>query len=113
MSSSSRAGLPHERPVQEGTADPAPGTTSRRTTMSNRNGERVALITGANRGIGLEAARQLARRGFHTVIASRDEMKGRQAAEGIQAGGGRATSLSLDVSSPESIRNAVRHFGTI
>src|SRR3954462_14227801 len=81
--------------------------------MSSRNAERIALVTGANRGIGLEAARQLARRGFHAVIASRDEGKGRAAAEGIRAGGGQATLLPLDVSSSESIRAAVRHFGAI
>ena len=51
--------------------------------MSPRNAERIALVTGSNRGIGLEAARQLTRRGFHAVIASRDEGKGRPAAEGI------------------------------
>jgi NAD(P)-dependent dehydrogenase (short-subunit alcohol dehydrogenase family) len=81
--------------------------------MTPRNAERIALITGSNRGIGLEAARQLARRGFHAVIASRDEGKGRPAAEGIQASGGMATFLPLDVSSSESIRTAVRRFGAI
>src|SRR3954466_3946031 len=81
--------------------------------MSLRNAERIALITGSNRGIGLEVARQLARRGFHAVITSRDEAKGRQAAEGIRAGGGKATFLPLDVSSPDSIRDAVRRFGAV
>ena len=81
--------------------------------MSPRNAERIALVTGSNRGIGLEAARQLARRGFHAVIASRSEGKGRPVAEGIQAGGGRATLLPLDVSNSESIRAAVRRFGVI
>src|SRR5207248_9913993 len=79
--------------------------------MSPRNAERIALITGSNRGIGLEAAQQLARRGFHTVIASRDEGKGRRAAEGMQASGGKATFLTLDVSSSESIRTAVGRLG--
>src|SRR5436305_177970 len=88
-------------------------TRPKRSKMSPRNAERIALVTGSNRGIGLEAARQLARRGFHAVIASRDEGKGRTAAEGIQAGGGKATFLPLDVSSSESIRTAVRRFGAI
>src|SRR4051812_28519812 len=78
--------------------------------MSNKS-QRIALITGSNRGIGLEAAQQLARRGFHAVITSRDEGKGRRAAEGIRSGGGKATFLPLDVSSSESIRTAVRRFG--
>src|SRR3954462_2309194 len=81
--------------------------------MSSRNAERIALVTGSNRGIGLEAARQLARRGFHAVIASRDEGKGRAAAEGIQGDGGKATFLPLDVSSSESIRTAVRRLGAV
>src|SRR4051794_28772204 len=81
--------------------------------MSPRNAERIALVTGSNRGIGLEAARKLARRGFHAVIASRDEGKGRTAAEGIQRDGGKATFLPLDVSSSESIRTAVRRFGAV
>src|SRR5947209_2771281 len=81
--------------------------------MSPRNAERIALVTGSNRGIGLEAARQLARRGFHAVVASRDEEKGRRAAEGIQRDGGKVTFLPLDVNNSESIRTAVRRFETI
>ena len=69
--------------------------------MSPDKTQRIVLITGSNRGIGLETAKQLARRGFHVVIAARDERRGRQAAEAIQAGGGKATFLSLDVSSSD------------
>ena len=72
--------------------------------MSLDKSQRVVLVTGANRGIGLEAARQLARRGFHVVIGARDERTGREAAQAINAGGGRATFLALDVSSPDSVR---------
>ncbi|HJT78501.1 MAG TPA: SDR family oxidoreductase [Gemmataceae bacterium] len=75
--------------------------------------QRTVLITGSNRGIGLETARQLARRGFHVVIAARDEGKGRQAAEAIQAGGGKATFLALDVSNSDSIRSAASRFTAI
>ena len=46
------------------------------------------------------------------MIASRDEEKGRRAAECIHADGGHATSLPLDVSSSESIQTAVRQYGT-
>ncbi len=70
--------------------------------MSPDKTQRIALITGANRGIGFETARQLARRGFHVVIAGRDERKGRQAAEAIRVGSRKATFLSLDVSSSDS-----------
>ena len=75
--------------------------------------QRVAVITGSNRGIGLETARQLSRRGFHVVIAARDEGQGQQAAKGIDAEGGRATFLPLDVSRSESIRSAARRFAAI
>lgn len=75
--------------------------------------QRIALITGSNRGIGLETARQLARRGFHVVVAARDEKSGRQAAEAIQAKDRQATFLCLDVSSSASIRNAVSQFAAI
>src|ERR671916_130405 len=44
---------------------------------------RVALVSGANRGIGREIVRQLAGRGITTILGSRDEEKGRVAAEGM------------------------------
>jgi NAD(P)-dependent dehydrogenase (short-subunit alcohol dehydrogenase family) len=74
---------------------------------------RTALVTGANRGIGLETASQLALRGFHVVIAARDEASGGQAAKGIQASGGCATFLLLDVSDSHSIREAADRFASI
>lgn len=81
--------------------------------MSPRKDERIALVTGSNRGIGLEAARQLAQRGFHSVIASRDELKGQKVADGIRRDGGKASVLPLDVNSSESIGTAGRRFETI
>jgi NAD(P)-dependent dehydrogenase (short-subunit alcohol dehydrogenase family) len=75
--------------------------------------QRIALITGANRGIGFETAQQLAARKFHVVIAARDEAKGQQAAAAVQAQGGKATFLTLDVNSSESIRSAAMEFATI
>jgi NAD(P)-dependent dehydrogenase (short-subunit alcohol dehydrogenase family) len=74
---------------------------------------RTALITGANRGIGLETARQLARRGFHVVISARDEAGGGQAVKEIQASGCRASFLSLDVVDSHSIRAAASRFASI
>jgi NAD(P)-dependent dehydrogenase (short-subunit alcohol dehydrogenase family) len=61
----------------------------------------TALVTGANRGIGRETARQLAERGHEVIVSARDEDKAREAAEAI---GGRP--LQLDVSDPASIERA-------
>jgi NAD(P)-dependent dehydrogenase (short-subunit alcohol dehydrogenase family) len=46
--------------------------------------ERLALVSGGNRGIGLEVCRQLAERGYAVVMGSRDEEKGRVAVEGLK-----------------------------
>jgi NAD(P)-dependent dehydrogenase (short-subunit alcohol dehydrogenase family) len=81
--------------------------------MSPNQPQRVALITGSNRGIGLETAQQLAKRGFHVVIAARNEAGAQQAIKTIQAAGGKATFLPLDVSSPSSIHSAASHFAKL
>src|SRR3954451_2493094 len=81
--------------------------------MSINAAPRIALITGANRGIGFETAKQLAERGFHVVITARDENRGAKAADKLQAAGGRATFLLLDVANSESIRNAAERFRSI
>jgi NAD(P)-dependent dehydrogenase (short-subunit alcohol dehydrogenase family) len=73
----------------------------------------TVLITGANRGIGLESARQLTRRGFQVVIAARDERSGRKVADAITAENGKATFLHLDVSNSASIRAAANQFAKI
>ena len=46
--------------------------------------ERLALVSGGNRGIGLELCRQLAEKGYAVVMGSRDEEKGRVAVEGLE-----------------------------
>jgi NAD(P)-dependent dehydrogenase (short-subunit alcohol dehydrogenase family) len=45
---------------------------------------RIVLVSGGNRGIGLEVCRQLAERGYTVVMGSRDEEKGRVATEGLE-----------------------------
>lgn len=70
--------------------------------------EKIALITGANKGLGFEAARQLAKAGVHVIIGSRDRNKGISAALKIQAEGLSAEVLPIDVTKSSSIEEAVR-----
>ncbi|QIP17032.1 SDR family oxidoreductase [Spirosoma aureum] len=72
--------------------------------------QRTALITGANKGIGKEVARQLAQRGFAVFIGARDLAKGRETSEELCRAGYEATFIQLDVTDPVSIRNACGTF---
>jgi NAD(P)-dependent dehydrogenase (short-subunit alcohol dehydrogenase family) len=65
--------------------------------------DRIALVTGANRGIGLEAARQLSLRGFTTILGARDAQKGDEAARSLQQGGLKVIPVQLDVTDQQSI----------
>lgn len=69
---------------------------------------RVALVTGANRGIGLEIVRQLAQAGLRTVLAARDATKGRAAADGLARDGFKVATVVLDVTDEASVAAAVR-----
>lgn len=71
---------------------------------------RVALVTGANRGIGLEVTRQLARLGFRCVLGARDNEKGQQAANEFNKDGLDVIARQLDVTNQESIDGALRWF---
>jgi len=67
--------------------------------------DRVAVVTGANRGIGVAIARELARRGVHVVLAARDPARG-EAAEAMLAAEGLAVSFyPLDVRDPAQARS--------
>lgn len=65
--------------------------------------DRIALVTGANKGIGLEIARQLAEAGLTVFVGARDPQKGRAAAEGLAASGLRTRFVQLDVTDEASI----------
>jgi len=74
---------------------------------------KTALITGANKGIGHEVARQLAAKGFHVFVGARNAKAGRKAAEEIAKKGGKATFLEIDVTENDSVTNAAREFSNI
>ena len=80
------------------------------TTHSNK----VALVTGANRGIGLETGRQLAKLGFTVLLGVRDPAKGEAAAKGLD---GHAEAIALDVAAPDAAARAAdeveRRFGRL
>jgi NAD(P)-dependent dehydrogenase (short-subunit alcohol dehydrogenase family) len=78
--------------------------------------QRVAIVTGGNRGIGLEICRGLARLDCHVILTSRDLQKGQQAVEQLR-GSGQITAHELDVTSAESVESlkafVVREFNRV
>jgi NAD(P)-dependent dehydrogenase (short-subunit alcohol dehydrogenase family) len=70
--------------------------------------EPVALVTGANKGLGKETARQLAQRGMTVLLGSRDPDRGAAAAGELRADGVAAIPVRLDVTNPASIETVAR-----
>lgn len=70
---------------------------------------KIALVTGANRGIGKEIARQLSALGYTIVIGARDAAKGEAAAAELSSGGRAVSSVALDVTDAQSIASAIAH----
>ncbi|MFD1911285.1 SDR family NAD(P)-dependent oxidoreductase [Halodurantibacterium flavum] len=68
--------------------------------------ERIALVTGANKGIGLAIARQLAQAGVHVLIGARDEARGTAAAAGLAAQGLGAEWIRLDLDDHATLATA-------
>lgn len=73
--------------------------------------KRIALVTGANKGIGLEIARQLAEAGVTVIIGSRDAGRGQAAVTELAGQGLEATSVQLDVTDETSIAAAATTIG--
>src|SRR3989449_8031533 len=81
--------------------------------------KRIALVTGANKGIGFEVARQLARKGFRVFLGARNREAGRAAAEKLRQEGEKernneghdvVTVLQIDVADAESVERAAEEF---
>jgi NAD(P)-dependent dehydrogenase (short-subunit alcohol dehydrogenase family) len=67
--------------------------------------ERVALVSGGNRGIGFAACRMLAQAGLQVILGSRDLEDGKRAVKEIESEGTHIVTSQLDVTSAESISN--------
>ncbi len=72
---------------------------------------KVALVTGANKGIGFATAHELAKQGFHVLVGARDTERGEEAAQKIKADGFDADFITLDVTDEDSIRSAALEIG--
>jgi NAD(P)-dependent dehydrogenase (short-subunit alcohol dehydrogenase family) len=78
------------------------------------NSQRIALVTGANKGIGLEIARQLAQSGLFVIIGARDPARAKAAIDDLSSQGLEAQSVAIDLNDHASIAAAaettrVRH----
>jgi len=70
--------------------------------------KKIALVTGANRGIGFETARQLGREGIKVLLGSRSEEKGREAEVKLKNEGLDVELIRLDVDDPKTHQSAAK-----
>jgi NAD(P)-dependent dehydrogenase (short-subunit alcohol dehydrogenase family) len=74
------------------------------------NEKKIAFITGGNRGIGLETARQLAAAGVEVVIGSRDAKQGEEAAKKLRAEGMPVDAIQFDITKRADYQKAYDYF---
>ncbi|WP_458071193.1 SDR family oxidoreductase [Rhodanobacter sp. BL-MT-08] len=72
----------------------------------NTSDRRIALITGANKGIGLEVARQLGKAGHHILLGARDEARGREAEKILRDEGIAVRFVAIDLADGASLAAA-------
>jgi len=77
--------------------------------MSERFSDKVAIVTGGSRGIGLDICKSLAREGARVVIASVDEARGVAATDIILNLGGQAEFLATDVTQRDQVARLVEY----
>ncbi|MEU1365106.1 SDR family oxidoreductase [Streptomyces sp. NPDC005803] len=70
--------------------------------------QRVALVTGANKGIGRGVAGQLAALGMTVVVGARDPLRGEEAAAAVRTVGGDAHAITLDVTDQATVQEAAK-----
>lgn len=77
--------------------------------MSQSSPEKIALITGGNRGLGFETARELGEQGITVIIGSRDEKSGADAVAELTAKGIKAEAIVLEVTDPQHRQQAAAY----
>ena len=79
---------------------------------ANRQANRIALVTGANKGIGFEVARCLAKAGLTVFLGARDQIRGQTAAATLTAEALDVRFIELDLVRPATIEAAAAHIAT-
>lgn len=69
-------------------------------------GQSIALVTGGNRGLGLQTARELVSRDIHVILGCRDYKKGETVAQGLREEGYQVEALELDVANQDTHQTA-------
>lgn len=85
--------------------------------MAEQIVEKIALVTGANRGIGFQVATDLTERGFLVLLGCRDPENGEKSAKFLRSKGGKVDVIPLDMSDTRSIEGAAmlikRQYGRV
>ena len=73
--------------------------------------QKTVLITGANKGLGYETARQLGEKGYTVLVGARDETRGNEAVEKLKGEGFDADFIEIDATNAETIKSAAEEVG--